>query len=443
MPFQQGDRLPGERASKLGHLEVLQSELVNSLVEQFEYPPTVSSDPSNTLWKPMPVAAEPLSLIFAVDGSLQVVRSDTQPVRELAFVKTALLRLDPNAIAKLDPDYPHPLAMKRMMQDTALYHSTVFPLKNVSIPNVSYLDAMRGIVYESLKDPRLQGQPFETLKWIAYRKWDESSQSRSPEFECPLCETVVPGLPHDADKSECPSCNKALYLSDMIGLHMELLEDSASMGFASSYMLIHELLMLFSGIRHYWEQNRKLLSEALFIKDGPLSLRSQYTKLVPLLREFFRFAHKHGSDVHVVGQEKSGAFQDHLLAVERFADPKRAGQPGSYAILSHEYIRKEVQRTPGLSNQYGVRTNYGGKVFVKPSHLHALVLNIPTIEYKPQDDFPSGPGDFVGFERVMATVPNLLSHRFENALLPVELANGVASLSSYPSAAVLKVFAGV
>ena len=32
-----------------------------------------------------------------------------------------------------------------------------------------------------------------------------------------------------------------------------------------------------------------------------------------------------------------------------------------------------------------------------------------------------------------ATLPDLISHKFEGALFPVELANGVASMSSYPS----------
>ncbi|MDQ2694508.1 MAG: hypothetical protein M3Z21_03840 [Pseudomonadota bacterium] len=166
-------------------------------------------------------------------------------------------------------------------------------------------------------------------------------------------------------------------------------------------------------------------------------------KLVPLLRAFFKHAHDQGIDVHVVGQEKSGAFFDHLLGIERFAHPRKMDEPGSYAILSHEYIRKEVQRTPGLANQYGLKTNYGGKFFIKPTHLHALVISIPLIEYKEENDYPKFTTDFVGFDRIMATIPKLLSHRFQNALLPVELANGVASLSSYPSAAILKVFAGL
>jgi hypothetical protein len=35
----------------------------------------------------------------------------------------------------------------------------------------------------------------------------------------------------------------------------------------------------------------------------------------------------------------------------------------------------------------------------------------------------------------------LLSNRYEGALMPIEMANGVASLSTYPSAKILKMFA--
>ena len=45
--------------------------------------------------------------------------------------------------------------------------------------------------------------------------------------------------------------------------------------------------------------------------------------------------------------------------------------------------------------------------------------------------------------RILSTLPQIISHRHECALLPVELANGVSSLSSYPSAAILKIFADI
>ena len=95
MPYAQGTRLPGESASKLGHLAVIESPWVRSLVEDFEGAPPVDGDPSRTVWQAFaPAGIEPLRNIWAVDGSFVPVRSEQMPPREVAFVKTALLMLD-------------------------------------------------------------------------------------------------------------------------------------------------------------------------------------------------------------------------------------------------------------------------------------------------------------------------------------------------------------
>lgn len=445
MPYQPGSRLPGENASKLGHLEVLESDLVKDLIQQFEYPEKLDSDPSNTLWSEFLPSPEdkPLRLIFAVDGSLQTVQSASMPVREIAFIKTALLRLDPNAIEKLDPNYPHPLALKKMMAESALYHSTVLPLKNVVIKGYAKnLDAVRKIIFDSMRDPTLERQPYETLKWLVYSKWAPKA-SPSPAFECPTCGFISPGLNVDEDQSLCSSCSTPLYVTDVLGFHMEMFDEAASKGIVSSYMLIHETLLLFTAIRYFWEQNKKLLSEALFIKDGPLTLRSQYSKLVPGIRDFLQYAKDQGIPVHIIGQEKTGAFVDHLAMVEKFAAPHTKDEPASFAVLSHKYIREEIQRTTEKDTHYGSRTNYGEKVFVKLSPYHSMVLSIPTGQYGNHADYPKSEADLIGFKRIMATLPKIISHRHQGALLPIELANGVASLSSYPSAKILKIFAGL
>jgi hypothetical protein len=72
-----------------------------------------------------------------------------------------------------------------------------------------------------------------------------------------------------------------------------------------------------------------------------------------------------------------------------------------------------------------------------------MVISVPTGAYSEAEDFPNQISDFIGLDRILATLPSLISYRHQSALVPVELANGVASLSSYPSAAVLKVFAGL
>ncbi len=67
-----------------------------------------------------------------------------------------------------------------------------------------------------------------------------------------------------------------------------------------------------------------------------------------------------------------------------------------------------------------------------------MVLNMSLGEYKPDDDFPLEE-DKMGLKRVLATIPSLFSRKYEGALYPIELVNGIASMSNYPSAKILQI----
>lgn len=66
MPFQAGKRLPGERASKIGHLEVLKNPLVNALCEKLI---DEKGDDKETAsqWTTISSSGKSLPLVFAVD----------------------------------------------------------------------------------------------------------------------------------------------------------------------------------------------------------------------------------------------------------------------------------------------------------------------------------------------------------------------------------------
>jgi len=440
MPYNAGTRLPGETASKLGHLAVVQNPWVKALVSDFEQATPRNSDQTGTLWQPIDTRnVDPLRIIWAVDGSFVAVRSEQKPPKEVAFVKAALLVVDRAKLDAIDKEHPHPLLLQDVLRDSAVYHSTVFPLKNVRTPLGSNYEAVRHIVRDSFKVDE-GGAFYETLKWLAYRKW-EPGQSSSPAFECPHChELISGGLTFDADGAACQACSGEVFLSDLLGFHLDMDEDSAPDSVASSYMLVMEHLMLFTAIRLLWgHTDRSLVGDALFIKDGPLTLRSQYSKLVPNIRDFLQYAKDAGRSIHVIGQEKTGAFVDQLQSIAHFAAPHSRDEPGSYAVLDHDYVRREVYRSPDLSNPYGKRTNWGEKIFVKLDPGTAMVLNAPTGRYIEAGARPDA-SDIIGLPRILATIGSLVSHKFEGALFPVELANGIASMSSYPSAAVLKKF---
>lgn len=429
MPYKPGERLPAERASRLGHLDVLKSELVKKLCKIFE--DTAQSPTSPTAsWNPMPLNEQPLPLVFGVDGSMQPIQSETPPYKALAFVKTALLRVDQVALSSIDEESPHPLALRDILADSALYHATVLPLRHVVIPGMTVYDAVRQTIFESVKDASLDGEPLETLKWIVYEKWD-GKQKQLPLFECPHCEKTIATLPYDTEEGNCPDCKGKLFLTDMLGFHQEMAPDSVPETVATAYMSIHETLLLFTGVRYFWERKKEVLSNCLFVKDGPLSIRAQYSKLVAPIRRFLAFARDQGYPVHLIGQEKTGAFADHLQLIGNNAPIQSLFIPGN------QYIKEQIQHRPNRGAPYGKDTNYGAKVFVRISHYHQMVLNIPTGEYV---DDPTL-SDLIGAERIFATLPTVLSSRFEGALLPIELAHGVASLSTYPSAQILKIFA--
>lgn len=427
MPYRAGKRLPAERASRLGHLEILKNPLVQELVRNFECP-NYTSPPRPPVWQEIPSGGKILRIVFGVDGSVQSVISDSPPFKKLAFVKTALLRIDHSSISRIDKESPHPYLLRDLLSDSALYHATVFPLKHVSIPQKATYHAVREIIFESLKED-LNGEILETLKWIAYEKWEEGEKSL-PHFECPHCEKNVATLPYNTELGKCSDCNQDLFITDMLGFHLDMTPDAAPDSVAIAYMNIHETLLLFTGIRYFWQTRKEVLSNCLFVKDGPLSIRAQYSKLVAPIRRFFSYAKNNGIMVHVIGQEKSGFFFEHLELI------KESAPVNSLFIPDNRYIKEEIQSRPNTGAPYGKDTNYGAKVFVKLDNLCKMVLNIPT------GNFIENPTifDLIGVENIFVTLPTILSNKYEGALLPIELANGIASLSTYPSAQILKIF---
>ena len=418
MPYTSSDgRLPGESASKLGHLAVVKSEWVKALIDNFESNNVEPSLKDLSIWKDYdPNLVVPLKYVWAVDGSFVPVSTNPPTGKEVAFIKTALLSIDKSKLDRIDKQNPHPLLLQDIMSESALFHATVLPLKNVKTNMGNNYDTIRNIIFDSMRIDE-NGAYFETLKWLAYKKW-ESQFIISPNFSCPHCYEDIPGLPINSDSSICPNCNKPVYLTDMIGFHLDMDEDCAPDSIASAYMLIMETLMLFTIIRILWHHTDKsIFTETLFIKDGPLTLRSQYSKLVPRIRDFIEYTKMRNRPIHLIGQEKTGIFADHLASISKYVKPQDNDDKPCLAVLSHDYVRKEVYRTTDLSNPYGSRTNWGEKVYVKLDPDTSMVLNIPTGNYNSNPTFPFA-SDLIGLDQILSTLPSLVSRKFEGAPFP-------------------------
>ncbi|WP_156037350.1 helix-turn-helix domain-containing protein [Glycomyces tenuis] len=393
-------------------------------------------------------ASEAWALVESIIDSLQRVTSDDR-MREICFVKTALFKLSRAETERIDPHAPHPLHMERLMSDSALHCNAVFPLRNVSLEERfgeagAVYRSIREIVRDILREEH-GGLLHDALKWLLYKQW-ESSDEPSPGVECPHCDNLTGGLPHGVDETQCPNlrCGEPVYITDVPGLHLDMNEESARDTVASAYMAIHEMLLLVSFIQHCWERGDfATLENTLLVKDGPLMFPRQYAKLTRRLRELLEYAKRQGVTIHLMGQEKSGMLFDHLEDERRALHAGQETKWPQTAILSHRYIREKVQRAPQMENLYGKRTNYGEKILVRLDSNFSLVLNIPTGQYLDELEKPSHPEDFIGFHRIVATLPHLVSYLHEGSLAPIDLAHGIASLSDYPSTQTLKLFSGL
>ena len=435
MAYNSKGGLPFESASKLGHLSLMNSEWIASLVKDFEaqYNSPNSSITSN--WTEFNSNTQNLiDQIWVVDGSYVPVQSDATPPKEVAFIKTAILHISEASLKNIDKYNPHPMDLQKIMKDSALFHSTVLPLRNIKSSKGTNFDTIRNIICESIKIDE-NGEYFETLKWLVYQKW-LVTPTNSPSFNCPYCETSLE-FTADLEKMNCISCSKELYLTDMIGFHLDMTEDRATDAIASAYMSIMEHLMLFTIIRLYWsKQDKSLFINTLFIKDGPLSLNSQYVKLIPRMRDFLEYAKQQGVLINILGQEKSGKFVDHLSTIARYVKPLEKSDKLHYHVLSHKYVETEVQDKPSTIN-YGQRSNWGEKVLVKVDPVTQLVINVPTGDYLDRKNAPLA-NELINLEVILNVIPHIVSRRFSGGLYPIELANGIASLSSYPSATILQ-----
>lgn len=425
MAYSSKGRLPYETASKLGHIKIVESEWIRSLLNDFETD-DLRDDAlyDESIWKTFdPKSAQPLKQIWVSDGGLSEER---QNGKELAYVKTALLTIDPNKLTALDPEFPHPLIMQNIMRDIALIHPTVFPLKNIKNPSMNLYDTVRHVIYDSIHNDQ-NGLYFETLKWIVYKKWSDVHVS-SPGFICPHCfNNVKGGFPYDLDTYDCPFCKKEVLLTDMIGFPLDMNEDTAKRVIADRYMSIMELLMLFTVIRLQWDnKDKNLVRDTLFIRDGSMVFFGQYAKIVPRLRDFLAFAKNQNRPIHIVSAEKSGEFADYLDLASRFVTEEQGKI--QYAIPNHGYIRHVIQRAANIEVSYGLKTNWGERVFVCLDRNTHLVLNLTAGIYREEDDFPQEE-ELIGLDRILATIPSLINHMHENALYPVVLANGAASLA--------------
>jgi hypothetical protein len=146
--------------------------------------------------------------------------------------------------------------------------------------------------------------------------------------------------------------------------------------------------------------------------------------------EFLRTA-RGGPFINLVGLEKSGPFVDHAVLIEDRLPVDHV------LVLGSKYIYRYVVPGDPDEKEFGVNTYYGAKAIFRTGEGATYVATIPTGDYKSEPRFQ----DLVNGVEVLRTTARLRCSMYDNALIPVVLANRLVSLADVPSSEILKKFA--
>lgn len=440
-------RKPLERASKISHAHVIANATVQQLLAECSVPhPADNSILRDLLVEVTAPESQPIKVVIAVDGSMRevVVRSEF-PSATLTFFSLGPLLFKLEALRELDRQTfiaPEDLTKLKTIQRYEL----ALPSRNISRSGRSLSDSIRHSLHEFFSEEHSDTEPlYSTLSWLLLRKWRGNP---TLTWEIPSCpntgcsQGVIVLSQSSPNEFPCPTCGQAVYLIDAARLHERIDEEQGAGGISSYILSLCEQVTLVHMIRLIYEIKPSLLAEVLFIKDGPLACFGQIAPLSKPFREmvsFFgskRVSHSNGASsslLNLAGFEKSGPFVDHAMSID--------GQihPGAVLILSNDYIyRYIVPGDPASPNPYGFNTYWGSKLIFKAIDGNTYVATIPTY-----DGFKSQPvyNDFINLTEVLSVVSDLRCSMYDNALIPIALANRLVSLSDSPSSRILETFA--
>jgi hypothetical protein len=430
-------RRPAEYASKSAHSHVINDVSVQEFLAQCEMPKRAGdvtfSEKMNVLYSP--VQENPIKHIIAIDGGYSEIAVQTEfPSATICFFQMGALIFSVddletiNEQAFIDPDDMAKLKNIQRLKFT-------LPVRNVRKKAESTLTAsVRRALYDFFRQKIDDSSLIDTLQWFLFQEYS----TPIPQWtlaSCPVCaQTRIPLYLERMTRDHtftCTLCGGEILLTDVFRLH-EAVDDSLGAGGILGYVTTTvEQLVLVHLIRIILKTKPSLLDQVLFVKDGPLAFFGQTANMHKPMRDLSRYLFEH-HNLYLAGLEKSGPFVEHADEVAKKL------KDGSVLILDNEYIYTYI--TPGKAdpnNPYGSTSYYSNKLIFKTPTGAMHVASLPTLNVlaSPTES------DFRNLQVILTNIEKLKCDMYDNALIPIALANKLVSLANHPSSRILQKFA--
>jgi len=319
----------------------------------------------------------------------------------------------------------------------------VLPTKNVALKkNIDFKTTVREAIHEFFKKKHSgKTSILETLYWFIFEQYNPTTTQTTYKLsQCPHCGTN--NIVLDKDKIDFKNyswtcthekCSKEIFITDVFRLFEKVDNEAGATGIVSYLESVTESFLTIHTIKSLLEIQHGLVERFLFVKDGPLSFGGETANMHKPMQALLTYLNQ-TNRINLVGVETSGAFVDHARQI------KDKLHPGQVFLLNNEHIYTYIQVGNHKEQQYGSTSYYSGKFIYKSYDERVYVLTLPVenhIAYYNQPELT----DLKNIQEILMNIDKLRCDIYENALIPVAVANKLISLTNHPSSNILERFA--
>lgn len=429
---------PFERASKTSHTNIINDTTVQSFLSKCKIPPYHEEidDKDIELHMLEELTENPIKNIITVDGGYtNVFVKEDFPSSTIAFFQFGALFFKHQDLLNLkEKPFIDPEDFSKLQNIQRI--KLVVPTKGIALDGeIDFLSSVRRTIYEFfISQPEKNGF-MDALKWLIFEEYKTTNGRDVWHLAtCPHCSAGVDIQRKDVRNDytiTCPHCNEKIYLTDILRLH-EAIDNELGAGGILGYLTtsIEQIIIVYL-IKQMLNIKPSLLTQTLFVKDGPLAFFGQTANLHKPVRELMTYLNQHHA-IYLVGLEKSGSFVEHAVQASKKMLPKQM------LLLGNSYIYKYIIPGNGRDNEpYASSSYYGHKLIFKSEHNNVYVATIPNTQAMVEPQI----SDYININEILYNITALKCDLYYNSLVPVVMANKLVSLADHPSSDLLKAFA--
>jgi hypothetical protein len=455
----------GEFASKTAHFDIVKNPDVADFLSACDYL-TVPSDEEGARIAGKFLPVPPLdnikmpSSIIAFDGSRHESSiHDRLPSTRVGYIKVSsvLIKLEEFDALKVGP-YVDPFKVARLQDNTTALTITV-PSANIRWQGKeSVRDGFRAAVDAYFYGEKTRFKADDpntslrtTLFHLAHRRPGGMATHSAKVLKinkCPTCEQGPIDLEDKPEQQHCPNpeCGAEIYPTDCLRLWEEVYDYQSNQTAITRLMLVVEHLMPMHYIRYLSENDAlESVADTAFFIDGPLAVFGTSAWLhLAILRYISelnaRLAARKQQKLLLIGLQKSGQLFDHIQLIDRFVEPNHILPVDD--TYRYKYIF--AGRDPA-GNGFGYETYYGQDFIYKTASGRTFILALPypfATKLPPGVDFIKAKVEvrrYPELARALALINHFETDLYENAVVPIALANKYTAISLVPGGRVLDI----